>query len=174
MNQLAEPRDGPVPTQLRALPAAHGRSVGVSEEFNGLRGHNRSMTMNDDDFAELLRQLSSGSSPSPTWGDVRAEFEALTHTLGEIIQAAFNFDEQQPLLARLHKLITSATQDLDATLDGSSPEARQVHDQLVRLREALRSAVISAGDELRPELLKLLREVNGELRRRSGIDSAPR
>ena len=126
--------------------------------------------MNDDDFDELLRQLSSGRSTSSSWQDVRAEVQALGNTLGDVFRMAWRSQDADSALSRLRQLLSSATQELNETVDGT-PEAQQARDQLVRVADSLRQAAERAGDEVRPELLRMLRQANVELRRRSGLDS---
>ena len=45
--------------------------------------------MNDDDFDELLRQLTGGQSTESSWQDVRVELEALARNLSDVFQSAW-------------------------------------------------------------------------------------
>jgi len=121
--------------------------------------------MNDEDFAELFKQLSSGQSTSGTWQDVASEFEALGKTLGAVFRAAWRTQDADSALGRLGELLASATQDLNAAVEGT-PEAQQAREQFERLTDSLSEAAERAGDQVRPELLRLLRQANAELRRR--------
>jgi hypothetical protein len=60
-------------------------------------------------------------------------------------------------------------EQLDRAVDGT-PEAQQARAQLVHLTESIRAAAERAGDELRPELVSMLRQANAELRRRTRLD----
>jgi hypothetical protein len=60
-------------------------------------------------------------------------------------------------------------QDVNQAADGT-PESREARDQLTRLTESIRAAVERAGEEVRPELLSLLREANAGLRRVTRLD----
>ncbi len=119
--------------------------------------------VNDDDFAELFKQLNSGQSTTGTWDDVFREFASLGRTLADALRSA-------PAIAQLRELLNSALADWNTAVDGT-PEAQQAREQLVRLTEALNAAVERAGEQVRPELLRLLREANAELRRHSGLSS---
>jgi ElaB/YqjD/DUF883 family membrane-anchored ribosome-binding protein len=121
--------------------------------------------MNDDEFAELFKQLSSGRSTDGSWHDVRAEFETLGKTIGDIFRSAWQSEDS---LGQLREMLNAATQQWNNAVDGT-PEAQQAREQLVRLSEALSAAVDRAGEQVRPELLRLLRQANAELRRRSGL-----
>ena len=60
-------------------------------------------------------------------------------------------------------------QELNHAIDGS-PEAQQARDQLAQLTQSIRAAAERAGNEVRPELLTILRQANAELRRRARLD----
>ena len=55
-------------------------------------------------------------------------------------------------------------QDVNRAIDGT-PEGQQARDQLAQMIDSIRAAAEQAGDELRPELLRMLRQANTELRR---------
>ena len=48
---------------------------------------------------------------------------------------------------------------------------QQAREQLSRVAESIRQATERASQELRPELIKLLRQANAELRRFTGTDN---
>jgi hypothetical protein len=125
--------------------------------------------MDDEDFDELFKRLSSGQSTSSSWQDVRAELGALGKTVGDVLRTAWQSPDADSGIGRLRELLTSAIQELNGAVDGT-PEAQQARDQFLRVTESLRAAAERAGDEVRPELVRLLRQANAELRRRSGLD----
>jgi|SRR5579864_281366 len=122
------------------------------------------MTMNDDDFAELFKQLKSGQSTSTTWHDVRNELEALGRTLGDAFRLG-------PTLNQMREMLETATSEWNTTVEGT-PEAQRARDQFMRVTESLNDALERAGEQMRPELVRLLREANAEIRRRSGLSSS--
>jgi len=123
-------------------------------------------SINDDDFDELLRQLTGGQSTESTWQDVRVELETLARNLNDVLQMAWRGQNGDSTLARLQEMFFSATQQLNDAVDGT-PEAQQARDQLSGLANSLNSAIERAGDQVRPELLKMLRQANAELRKRA-------
>jgi hypothetical protein len=125
--------------------------------------------MNDDDFNELFKRLSSGQSTGSSWQDVADELDALGKTVAEVVRRALQGTEAGFALAQLREMMSGAVDDLNRTVDGS-PEAVEAREQLIQVRETLRSAVERASNDLRPELLNMLRQANAELRRRSGLD----
>jgi hypothetical protein len=127
--------------------------------------------MNDDDFAELFKQLNGGQSSGSgtSWQDVRAELGALGRTLGVVFRAAIETPETEAALARLRELLHTATQEWNSSVEGT-PEAQQARERLTSLADSLSAAAERAGEQVRPELLRLLRQANAELKRRSGLD----
>jgi hypothetical protein len=124
----------------------------------------------DDEYAELFKKLSSGQSTGGgSWQDVAAEFESLGKTFGEVLRRAWQSQDTNSGIGRVRDLLASAINDLNRAVDGT-PEAVQARDQLVQLSDSIRTAADQASAELRPELLNMLRQANSELRRRSGLD----
>jgi hypothetical protein len=126
--------------------------------------------MNDDDFAELFRKL-PGPSSGTSWHDVGAEFAELGRTLGDVLRSTWNGQDSAGGLGQLREAVESLTDQMNSAIDGS-PEARQARDQLRQLTESIREAAAQAGDEVRPELVNLLRQANAELRRISRLDQS--
>ena len=62
-------------------------------------------------------------------------------------------------------------QELNRAVEGT-PQAEQAREQLVHLTESIRSAAERTSDELRPELLSMLRQANAEIRRLTRLDDA--
>jgi hypothetical protein len=125
--------------------------------------------MNDDDFAELFKKLPSRPSAGTSWQDVAAEVEALGKTLGDVVRDAWQRQDNDVGLARLRESLQSMIQDLNRAVEGT-PEAQQARDQFVHLTESIRAAAERTSDELRPELLSMLRQANAELRRLTHLD----
>ena len=125
--------------------------------------------MNDDDFAELFKKLPNSRSTGTSWADVAAEFEALGKTLDDVLRGVWRGQETDAGLGRLRDSLESMIQELNHAIDGS-PEAQQARDQLAQLTQSIRAAAERAGNEVRPELLTILRQANAELRRRARLD----
>jgi hypothetical protein len=125
--------------------------------------------MDDDDFAELFKKLGSGPSTGTSWQDVGAEFEALGKTLGDAMRGAWQSQDTQAGLSPIRDSLQSVLEQVEHAFDGT-PEAQHARDQLVRLTESIRAAAARAGDEVRPELLSMLRQANAELRRLTRLE----
>jgi ElaB/YqjD/DUF883 family membrane-anchored ribosome-binding protein len=125
--------------------------------------------MDDDDFAELFKKLPSRPSTGTSWQDVAAEFEALGKTLGDVLHGVWERQDSDAGLGRLRDSLQSMIQELNRAVEGT-PEAQQARDQLVHVTESIRAAAERASDELRPELVSMLRQANAELRRLTRLD----
>ena len=127
------------------------------------------MSMNDDDFAELFKKLPKRSGGA-SWQDVAAEIGALGQTVGDVLRTTWQRTESDVVVSQLRQALQGVLDDLNHAAAGS-PETQQASEQLVRLTESIREAAARTGDEVRPELLELLRRANAELRRLTQLDS---
>jgi hypothetical protein len=125
--------------------------------------------MDDDDFAELFKKLPGDRRSGTSWEDVGAEFEALGKTLGDALRSAWQRQDPEAGLGPLRDSLHAMIQEVNRAIDGS-PEGQRARDQLVQLAESIRTAAMQAGDEVRPELLSMLRQANAELRRLTHTD----
>jgi hypothetical protein len=125
--------------------------------------------MDDDDFAELFKKLPRSSPTETSWQDVGAEFEALGKTVGDVLRGAWQRQDADAGLNRLRDSLQAMIQDMNRAADGT-PEAQEARDRLVEVTERIRAAAARAGNELRPELVSMLRQANAELRRFTRLD----
>jgi hypothetical protein len=127
------------------------------------------VSFGDDDYAEFFKKLRSGSSEGSSWQDVANEFGSLTDTLGEVLRSAWKRTDGDTLLGSLRESFRSISEDVNRAAEDNG-EAQQARAELTGLVESIRAAAAQAGDDLRPELLKLLREANAQLRRLGRVD----
>jgi hypothetical protein len=120
--------------------------------------------VNDDDFAELFKQLNSGSNSGASWEDVAAELGALGKTLRDVARGVVQRQVGNTQLSVLRDALQARIDELERALEGT-PEAQRAREQLTHAAESLRQAADRATEELRPELLSMLRQANAELRR---------
>jgi|SRR5438132_12766099 len=125
--------------------------------------------MDDDDFAELFKKLPSRGSTGTSWQDVIAEFESLGKTFGDVLRSAWKRPEDEAGLGRLRESLGLLIEDVNRAIDGT-PEAQQAREQLVQVIDSMRAAAERASDEVRPELVSMLRQANAELRRLTRLD----
>src|SRR5919198_1994370 len=118
----------------------------------------------DDEYAQLFKKLPTGSSSETSWQDVLAELGALGETVGDLLRTAWQRSDGDALVHRLRQSL-SAIADNANRADEGSPETQRARTELTRLIDSIREAAIQAGDQVRPELLSLLRDANAQLRR---------
>jgi hypothetical protein len=119
---------------------------------------------NDDEYAELFKKPPSDSSSGTSWEDVASELGALGGTLGDLLRTAWQRSDGDTLVGGLRESLKSIVDDANRAAEGS-PETQRARDELTRLMESIRAAASQAGEEVRPELVNLLREANAQLRR---------
>jgi ABC-type transporter Mla subunit MlaD len=124
--------------------------------------------MQDDEYAELFKKLPPKSSGS-SWQDVATEFENLGKTFADVIRSAWKQSEGDATLTQLRDGLETVIDGIRRTSEGT-PETAQARDQLVRLVESIREAVTQASEDVRPELVSLLRQANSELRKLGRMD----
>jgi len=120
----------------------------------------------DEEFARLF-QKPRESRPGARWEDVAHEFEALGKSLEAAVQAVWQRRENRERVQELRDSLQSMAQEVNRAIEESvaTPEAQQAREQLSRVSESVRVAVERSTQELGPELLSVLRQINADLRR---------
>jgi type VI protein secretion system component VasF len=122
--------------------------------------------MSDEDYARLFREPEKPSA-SAAWEDVAHEVQALGPNLAAAFRAAWQRQDYQApvrdLQASLQAMLDAVARAVDEST--ATPEAQQARDRLNRVAESVRTATERTTQELRPQLLAALRQVNEELRR---------
>lgn len=124
--------------------------------------------MEDDEFAGLLRSLHGEFRAQDSWAEVATEARHLGETLVALTRAAWQEPENQASLRALQEAVRSASAEIDRAF-ADTPEAQRARERLRRLRDEVRASAERAAEELRPELLALVREANIRLRRLGGL-----
>jgi ElaB/YqjD/DUF883 family membrane-anchored ribosome-binding protein len=120
--------------------------------------------VNDDDYARLFRDP---DRPSSAWEDVLREFSALGDNLALAVRAAWERRENRARVREVQDSLQSMIDGVNHAIGDSTntPEAQQAREQLARVTESVREAAERTADEVRPQLLNVLRQANAELRR---------
>jgi hypothetical protein len=123
----------------------------------------------DDEYAELFKKLPGKGSSDATWQDVVAELGALGRTFGDVVRNAWQGQDNDAGLGQLRETLDAMIAELNKAVAGT-PQAEQAREQLVHLSESIRAAAERTSEELRPELLSMLRQANAEIRRLTRLD----
>ncbi len=120
----------------------------------------------DEEFARLF-QKPQESRRGATWADVAHELEALGKSLEAAVQAVWQRRENRERARELRDSLESMAQEVNRAIEESvaTPEAQQAREQLSRVSESVRVAVERSTQELGPEVLSVLRQINADLRR---------
>ena len=120
----------------------------------------------DEEFARLF-QKPQELRPGATWEDVAHELEALGKSLEDAVQAVWQRRENRERVRELRDSLQSMAQEVNCAIGESvaTPEAQQARDQFRRVSESVRVAVERSTQELGPEVLSALRQINADLRR---------
>ena len=124
--------------------------------------------MHDDEYAELFRPRKPRADT--TWEDIGREFVVMGHTLGDALRVAWQKHATDDQVRGMRDSLTSIADEVNRSVEQGfeTPEGQRAREQLEKLTESIRKALEQTGDELRPELLTLLRQANAELRRMTG------
>lgn len=117
----------------------------------------------DEEFAKLFKKPQE-PRPGATWEDVAHELEALGKSLGDAVQAVWQRQENRD---RVRESLQSMAQEVNRAIEESvtTPEAQQAREQFSRVTESVRVAVETTTQQLGPEVLSVLRQMNADLRR---------
>lgn len=106
------------------------------------------------------------------WREVGRQFEALGESLSRALQAAWESEETQEHVDRLH--VQSMQDGLEKMVDrvnqtvreaSESQQGRKLRTEAERTAESLRKAGEQTWREAQPQLLSALKKVNAELQR---------
>ena len=104
------------------------------------------------------------------WRQVGRQFQALGESLAEALRTAWESDETQQhaqnMKDGLEAMIGKISQAIKEASD--SPEAQKIRGEAEKASESLRTAAEQTWEEVRPQLLSALNQVNAELQRMLG------
>jgi hypothetical protein len=125
-----------------------------------------------------------GSEPSSSqtgadWQEVGRQFQALGESLAQAVRTAWENEETQRRVHEMRGGLESMIEDVREAIDESSksPEAQKLRAEAGRTVESLRSAGEKTAEEVRPQLINALEQLNNELQKlvnRMERESKPR
>jgi hypothetical protein len=110
-------------------------------------------------------QTSPGAGES--WQDVGRQFEALGASLAAAIRASVDNEATRQHVRGMQDGLEAMVKDVDRAISdlGTSPEGQRARAEAHRAAESLRAASEQTVQEVRPQLLAALKQVNAELAR---------
>lgn len=109
---------------------------------------------------------SPGQSPvEESWQDVGKQFQELGESLAQAFRTAWENEENQRRLQEMRTGLESMVREVGQAIDdtASSPQGQKIREEAGRTVEALRSAGEQTAQELRPQLINALQQLNSEL-----------
>jgi hypothetical protein len=122
--------------------------------------------MNEQQDKQPGQQKGAGDS----WQEVGRQFQILGESLAAALRTSVNTEDNRRRMAEMQSGIESMVRDVDKAITGAaeSPEAQRARQEAQRTAESLRRAGEQSAQDIRPQLLSALKQVNDELQRLIG------
>jgi methyl-accepting chemotaxis protein len=104
---------------------------------------------------------------SDSWQEVGRQFQALGESLAQTMRTAWENEETQRQVNEMRTGLESMVQDVRQAIEESanSPQGQKVRQDASRAAESLRSASEQTIQEVRPQLINALEQLNAELQK---------
>ena len=108
----------------------------------------------------------SGTS-SDSWQEVGQQFQALGASLAQAIRTAWENEQTQSRVQEMRGGIESMARDIGKAIDdtANSVQGRQVRQDATKAVETLRTAGEQTVQEVRPQMISALQQLNQELQK---------
>lgn len=108
---------------------------------------------------------STGSSAEQSWRDVGKQFEELGATLAQTVRAAWEREDTQQRVQEMQTGLEKMVQEVRGAIDDSmnTPQGQRIKQDANRAAESLRTAGEQTVQEVRPQLINALQQLNSEL-----------
>lgn len=112
-------------------------------------------------------QPQGGTPVEQSWQDVGQQFQELGNALSQAFRVAWESEQNQrrvnDMRSGLESMVSSISKAIDDT--AQSPQGQRVRAEAERTVDALRSAGEQTVQEVRPQLINALQQVNQELQK---------
>lgn len=112
-------------------------------------------------------QEGTQSAQDGGWQEVGRQFQALGESLADTMRTAWENEENRKRLDEMHNGLTAMVDQVGQAIKdtASSPQAQQVKDEAQKAAGSFSNAFEQTAQEVRPQLLSALRQVNSELQK---------
>jgi ElaB/YqjD/DUF883 family membrane-anchored ribosome-binding protein len=123
--------------------------------------------MNEEPRVSPEGSDSSSSQAKTDWQEVGQQFQALGESLAQAVRTAWENEETQKRVQEMRSGLESMVEDVREAIDESSKsdEAQKLREEAGRTVESLRSAGEKTAQEVRPQLIHALQQLNSELQK---------
>lgn len=121
--------------------------------------------MKDDQTG--TQQDPKNQPPSDVWQEVARQFQVLGDTLAAAFRSSWNDEENRKRIQQVQGSLENVVREIDLGLQNAahSPEAQRARDEAKRAAEQVRQAGEQTVQEVRPQVLTALKQVNVELQK---------
>jgi uncharacterized protein (DUF2342 family) len=114
---------------------------------------------------EKQNQPGAPQSGGDAWREVGREFQTLGKTLAEAMRAALTNEENRRRIQEMQSGLESMVKEVNSAIKESytSPQAQQARSQVGRTADTLRAAGEQTVQDIRPQVVAALRQLNQEL-----------
>ncbi len=107
-----------------------------------------------------------GSSEA-SWQEVGRQFQAMGESLAQAMRAAWENEETQRRVQEMRVGLESMARDVGKAVEdtANSPQGQRIRQEAEHTAESLRSATEQTVQEVRPQLINALQQLNEELQK---------
>lgn len=107
------------------------------------------------------------SNAENNWREVGQQFQALGESLGQALRAAWENETTQKRVQEMRTGLEAMANEIGRAVDetANSPQGQKVRQDAERAAESLRTAGEQTVQEVRPQLINALQQLNSELQK---------
>jgi hypothetical protein len=118
------------------------------------------------------------STTESSWQEVGQQFQALGESLAQAMRAAWENEETQRRVAEMRTGVESMARDVSKAVEdtASTPQGQRIRQEAEHTAASLRTATEQTVQEVRPQLINALQQLNTELQKlidRMGAKNMP-
>jgi hypothetical protein len=105
--------------------------------------------------------------PSDGWQEVGQQFQALGESLAQAVRAAWANEEPQRRVQEMRTGLESMVRDVSQAVEdtANTPQGQKVRQDAEHAAESLRTATEQTVQEVRPQIINALQQLNEELQK---------
>jgi ElaB/YqjD/DUF883 family membrane-anchored ribosome-binding protein len=109
----------------------------------------------------------AGTTPDNSWQDVGQQFKQLGDSLAQAFRTAWEDEENKRRLQEMRSGLESMVREVGKAIDDTahSPQGQHLREEAERTMEKVRSASEQTVQEVRPQLITALQQLNIELQK---------
>lgn len=109
----------------------------------------------------------SGSTMEGSWQEVGRQFQALGESLAQAMRSAWENEETQRRVNEMRTGLESMAREVGKAVEdtANSPQGQRIRSDAERAADSVRSATEQTVQEVRPQLISALQQLNSELQK---------